>query len=313
MPRILSFPHGVLFGSLLAISAMGQQTGMVQGVISAQRPQAGTMTITTGGAGRRVPAAATGMPYSAEQITETVQTLADGTHIRQTQHTMMMYRDSAGRTRTETPIGPFLRTTSDVPKMVRIVDVVGGYEYTLDDQNKVAHRVMVQVAQPMARRVAAGGTGSGGGLGTTVLNAQGFQVSGPASAARPALRANASGPMNMPRPEIQSEDLGTQMVEGVAARGTRTTQTWPEDSVGNDRPIVVVSEHWMSEQLGGVMVLSKNNDPRHGETTTSLKNVNLAEPDPSLFQPPPGYQIVDESGSFQTSVPRPSGTAAQNQ
>jgi hypothetical protein len=245
-----------------------------------------------------------------------VQTLADGTHIRQTQHTMVMHRDSAGRTRTETPIGPFLRTNSDVPKMVRIVDVVGGYEYTLDDQNKVAHRVTVQVAQPMARRTGAGGAGGGGMLGSTagLLVVPGVAGFGPAvAAAGPALRANAPGPMNMPRPEIQSEDLGTQMVEGVAARGTRTTQTWPVDSVGNDRPIVVVSEHWMSEQLGGVMVLSKSNDPRRGETTTSLKNVNLAEPDPSLFQPPAGYQIVDESGSFQISVPRPSATATQNQ
>ena len=293
------------------MSAMGQQTGVAQGVISAQRPQPGTMTVTTGGAGRRVAPAVTGMPYSAEQVTETVQTLADGTHIRQTQHTMVMYRDSAGRTRTETPIGPFGRMNTDTPKMVRIVDVVGGYEYTLDDQDKVAHRVTVQVAQPMARRVGTGGAGGGGVLGGIATALAG---SGPAVAAvRPALRANDSGAMNMPRPEMQSEDLGTQMIEGVTARGRRTTQTWPVDSVGNDRPIVVVSESWQSDQLGGLSVLSKNNDPRHGETTTALKNVSLAEPDSSLFQPAPGYQIVDESGSFQISVPRPSGTAAQNQ
>jgi hypothetical protein len=127
-------------------------------------------------------------------------------------------------------------------------------------------------------------------------------------------RGVASGGLaNMPRPEMQSEDLGTQMIEGVTARGHRTTQTWPVDSVGNDRPIVAVFENWFSEQLGGMTVLSKSNDPRHGETTTTLKNISLAEPDPSLFQPPPGYQIVDENGSFQIAVPRPSATAAQNQ
>jgi hypothetical protein len=120
-------------------------------------------------------------------------------------------------------------------------------------------------------------------------------------------------PGNIPRPEIQSEDLGTQLIEGVTAHGRRTTQTWPVDSVGNDRPIVSVNEFWTSEQLGGMLVLSKNTDPRYGETTTTLKNVSLSEPDPSLFQPPPGYQIVDENGSFRITVPRPSPTAAQKQ
>jgi hypothetical protein len=108
----------------------------------------------------------------------------------------------------------------------------------------------------------------------------------------------------MTRPETQAEDLGTQMIEGVTARGRRTTQTWPVDSVGNDRPIVSVHENWFSDQLGGMMVLSKNDDPRYGETTTALKNINLSEPDPALFQPPPGYQIVDENGSFRITVPQ---------
>jgi hypothetical protein len=303
--RLLSFVLTVLCASLLATSLVAQEAGVAQAVISPQRPQAGTMTVGVGGGPgpRRAGPAVTGMPYSAEQVNETVQTLADGTHIRQKQRTTVMYRDSAGRTRTETPVGG--PAMSGGAKMVRIVDVVGGYEYTLDDQNKVAHRVMVQVAQPMPRRVATGAAGTGGGTSVGFL--------GP-TAAMPVPRAVAPGvPGGMPRPEIQSEDLGTQMIEGVTARGRRMTQTWPVDSVGNDRPIVAVFENWFSEQLGGMAVLSKSNDPRHGETTTTLKNVSLAEPDPSLFQPPPGYQIVDENGSFQIAVPRPSPSAAQNQ
>jgi len=306
--RILSFALAISCAPfILALSAIGQEAGVAQAGISAQRPQPGTMTVGIGGGGaRRAGPAVTGMPYSVEQVTETVQTLADGTHIRQKQRTTVMYRDSAGRTRMETPIGA--QMMNDAATMVRIVDVVGGYEYTLDEQNKIAHRVMVQVAQPMAKRGTAGTTGA--------FLAQGFVGSGPVPAQRmaaPVPRAVAPGAAGMPRPEIQSEDLGTQSIEGVTARGRRMTQTWPVDSVGNDRPIVVVNETWFSDQLGGMMVLSKNNDPRHGETTTTLKNVNLAEPDPSLFQPPPGYQIVDENGSFQISVPRPSPAAAQKQ
>jgi hypothetical protein len=250
------------------------------------------------------------MPYSAEQVTETVQTLADGTHIRQKQRAQSMYRDSAGRTRTEMPaFGPAM---NDGAKIVRIVDVVGGYEYTLDDQNKIAHRVMVQVSEPMPKRVAASGPGA------VPSRVQVFGMLGPVAmsgpvTAMPLPRAVPPGTAgDAPRPEMHSEDLGTQMIEGVNARGHRTTQTWPVDSVGNDRPIVVVFENWFSDQLG-TTVLTKNDDPRHGETTTALKNVSLAEPDPSLFQPPPGYQIVDENGPFQITVPRPGASATRKQ
>src|SRR5580658_3988838 len=48
--------------------------------------------------------AVTGAPYSAEQITETVQTLADGTHITGPVQKTKFYRDSQGRTRNELTI-----------------------------------------------------------------------------------------------------------------------------------------------------------------------------------------------------------------
>jgi len=42
-----------------------------------------------------------GAPYSAEEVTETIQTLADGTHISQPAPKVKFYRDSQGRTRAE--------------------------------------------------------------------------------------------------------------------------------------------------------------------------------------------------------------------
>ena len=44
----------------------------------------------------------TGAPYSAEVVSERIQTLADGTHITQNAQSTKQYRDSQGRTRTET-------------------------------------------------------------------------------------------------------------------------------------------------------------------------------------------------------------------
>jgi hypothetical protein len=45
--------------------------------------------------------------------------------------------------------------------------------------------------------------------------------------------------------------------------------------------------------------MSKHNDPRFGEQTYRLTNINRSEPDPSLFNPPNGYKLVTEpSGNF---------------
>jgi hypothetical protein len=88
------------------------------------------------------------------------------------------------------------------------------------------------------------------------------------------------------------------LIEGVTADGERFTRTWPVGSQGNDRPFQTFFENWVSPELK-VMVLSKNFDPRSGESTTKLININRAEPPASLFQPPPDYTIVEETGSFE--------------
>jgi hypothetical protein len=98
-------------------------------------------------------------------------------------------------------------------------------------------------------------------------------------------------------PQMVTQQLQSQMIEGASARGKRTTTTWPEGSVGNDRPIVVVRDDWWSVELK-VWVLAKTTDPRQGEHTLKLTNISRSEPDPSLFQPPPDYTIVDEKGPF---------------
>jgi hypothetical protein len=69
--------------------------------------------------------------------------------------------------------------------------------------------------------------------------------------------------------------------------------TFPEGTMGNDRPITTVTETWTSADLKTV-VLSKVSDPRFGDSTTKLTNIVMAEPDPALFQVPGEYSIVDE-------------------
>jgi hypothetical protein len=95
--------------------------------------------------------------------------------------------------------------------------------------------------------------------------------------------------------ETTKSDLGTQMIEGVPARGTRITRTIPAGQIGNVQPIVITTESWYSPDLK-VLVMSKSNDPRMGETTYKLTNIQRSEPASSLFQPPEDYTVKNQPG-----------------
>lgn len=104
-------------------------------------------------------------------------------------------------------------------------------------------------------------------------------------------------------PNYKTEDLGTQNVEGVEARGTRTTRVIAAGEIGNERPIELVSERWYSPDLQ-LTVMSKRSDPRTGETIYRLTNINRAAPDAALFQVPSDYTVTD-SPSFNVRTMRP--------
>ena len=43
----------------------------------------------------------------------------------------------------------------------------------------------------------------------------------------------------------------------------------------------------------GLVLKQVWNDPRSGERTVELKDLSRVAPDPSLFQPPAGYEVKD--------------------
>ena len=229
----------------------------------------------------------TGASYSGEQVSESVQILADGTRItrKMSGQNQKMYRDFAGRTRIERPMFPGMPPTARNPFRDAVVaviyDPVAGFRYTLDPVNHVAHRQKVQAFVPPASR-----------------NLAGAPVSSPRAA--PVQASNAvpppSGDARLRR-TISQDSVGTQLINGVQAEGHRTIETIPPDAEGNDRPITVVSETWFSPELK-LTVLNKRSDPRSGESTVQMLNLSRAEPDPSLFTVPPDYSMVDESGPF---------------
>jgi TonB family protein len=92
----------------------------------------------------------------------------------------------------------------------------------------------------------------------------------------------------------KTESLGKQNIEGVEAEGTRNTVEIPAGEIGNERPIENVFERWYSAELQ-VVVMTKHSDPRFGETTYRLTNINRSEPARELFEVPADYKVQDSS------------------
>lgn len=102
---------------------------------------------------------------------------------------------------------------------------------------------------------------------------------------RPPLgRARAPRPAQTKNVE-REEALGTRELEGILTEGTRTTVTIPAGAIGNDRAIESVTERWFSPALR-IVILSRNTDPRFGETTYRLTKITRTEPPAALFERP---------------------------
>jgi hypothetical protein len=231
-------------------------------------------------------------PYSADIVTETTQTLADGNHIRQSS-TAKVYRDAEGRTRREQSLNALggLAPSSNLPQVVFINDPVAGLNYALNPQDRTA-------TKSAWARPGRGGQAPGSSQPMARLRQQ--------SVDRSAANAGRRGRGAATRQNIKNESLGRQTIEGVPADGTRTTMTIAAGQMGNEQPIQIVTERWYSPDLQ-MVVLSKRTDPRTGETVSKLANISRAEPPNSLFEPPADYK-VSEAGN---RPPRPAAPPAQ--
>jgi hypothetical protein len=267
-----------------------------------------------------------GAPYSAEAVTESVQTLADGNRIVN-KMTSQVFRDSEGRIRREQTLKGLggVGTGEEPLQTIFINDPVAGVTYSLDTRSHTAHKSMPFRFQ-VTSKAGAPGEGqrweykSGPGAAVTStnvlvaapLNAQaqaGTRVVAPADVEHFNLRTEgASGYVFRTRPNTNAnevkEQLGKQMIEGIEAEGTRTTVTIPAGEIGNERPIEIVSERWYSPELQ-LVVMTKHSDPRSGETTYKLTNISRAEPAKTLFEVPPGFNVKEMQGGAPSLAPLP--------
>jgi len=265
-----------------------------------------------------------GLPYSADEITETNQVLGDGTRIhRETK--VSVSRDNEGRTRRETPDN------------VTISDPVAGATYVINPKTNTVRKLQMANTMIYRNNVTTGGAGgevttfsmntSGDGQANIVINGQPLD---PKAVAELIAKAKAEG-----RAEIKSdhgvilappspdgvgggagvmhgtftmaaptmvrrtgpgsgkeESLGKKNIEGVIAEGKRNVETIEAGAIGNDRAIQIVNEHWYSEELGQ-MVYSKRSDPRSGDEIFRVTNIRRGDPPAYLFQAPADSHVVE--------------------
>ena len=264
-----------------------------------------------------------GAPYSAQAINESVQTLAGGNRIvRQT--TSSIYRDSEGRTRREQTIsmvGGF--SAEGKPAQTTFInDPVAGVNYILDVQNRTARKIDYtakiaaekEVIETMKKRRAAEAgdaqsrNSQSGQTSEEKIVAEKIAIekaaaggefryemrSGPppAMAGRAPAGVMAGAMMMGNKKNTRKEELGKQTIEGVEAEGTRYVTTIAAGEIGNELPIEMIYETWFSPELQTV-IMSKHSDPRTGESTYRLTNINRSEPAHSLFEVPSDYTIQE--------------------
>lgn len=225
-----------------------------------------------------------GAPYSAEAVTESIQTLSDGNRITR-RSTSSVARDSEGRTRRESDLaglGPL--AAEEGPRLAFINDPVAGTHIILDEKNRTARKMTVTHSESsdgriVERRIAVRGPG--------VETEEHIAVPAMAGIALERIQAKLS--------DAKEESLGTRDIEGVKATGTRRTITIPAGQIGNDRAIEIVSEQWVSPELQ-TLVYRRHNDPRVGETIYKLTRISRAEPSKALFEVPAEYKVIEGGG-----------------
>lgn len=251
-------PHGVFFAM-----EQGPGPGPFEGAMGEHIEMLGLEGVHPG---KVVP----GSPFSATAVSETTQTLGDGNRISRKTSTLL-FRDSQGRFRKEMTTQGFGTLASEEPRTFVIIhDPVAGNAFALEPAQKVAH--------PLPR-IAAGRWADKGAL----------------SEDRSALKERMMQRKAKSDLDVQTEDLGKQTIEGLVAQGTRRTRTIPAGKIGNEKSITIVSETWYSPDLQ-LVVMRKHSDPRFGETTYTLSNIQRKEPDASLFSVPSDYTIRQGPG-----------------
>jgi len=228
-------------------------------------------------------------PYTVEFKTTHVYTQPNGAVIT-TESKEVDARDNNGHRMISTTNPP--QATRPAITSVHVNDPATGDDIHWDSTTKVAHDIKRPVG---AARQGCWATPDGRfranyGHGNAATGPDGRDIAMAAVKQAPGEDA----PVNPVNSNRVQEDLGANTIMGVEVRGLRATTTTPAGAAGNDQPLVHTDEYWMAPSLG-MALRSITVDPRMGKTQREAVSVDLTNPDPSLFQPPAGYQLETEA------------------
>lgn len=271
-------------------------------------------------------------PYSALEVIERQQVLADGNQIVTTSSSMS-FRDSEGRVRIER------RDRKGDVTRVTITDPVANVSWSLRPQDKSATRLKggdpTRAAAEAARAGAEAGRAAADaararvdrlrkegklpadGEGREIIVKRVERDNGEtmqqvqenvriiakemsetqirALSDLEPLLANAAGDFKWSS-KGASKDLGTRDMAGVKAQGRLRSYEIPAGEIGNRSPITVSDESWWSPDLK-ITVYSKHSDPRTGDNIYRLENLKRDEPAAALFTVPSDYTVKDLNAS----------------
>lgn len=208
------------------------------------------------------------VPWTLTRTTTIVQTLANGTTITRT-FTVKEARDSVGRTYSETQQTLHVRDDGQPVDLAtyNVFDPVARTRINWENRTKIVNVAHMPDPNTMQDRT------------------QPLQVSDVDAARQPQAAR---------RRQVTKEDLGLRTIAGIEAKGTRTTSIIPTGDVGNDQPLTVAGENWISTQYG-IPLLTITDDPRSGKRTSEVTEFEPGEPDPALFQVPAGYTVRERA------------------
>lgn len=94
--------------------------------------------------------------------------------------------------------------------------------------------------------------------------------------------------------DVSTSDIGKHTQDGLELTGKRTTGNIPVGKIGNDQPLQVITEEWLSQQQK-LIIKQVEQNPLSGERTFELTNIRSEEPDPALFEIPKGYTVKEQA------------------
>jgi TonB family protein len=202
-------------------------------------------------------------PFSGEMVCESIRTLDDGS-TRQSKNTVMYYRNGAGRIRRDIL---FEVDGKVIEHKFEVIDHFGGQNFTLYPRDRTVIKSGSPIRSlaeiPYASKTLIFGCSIGNNL---LISSEGY-----------------------PNPGIKIKSLGTQVIEGVEAEGTRYTLTIPAGKINNEEPIEISYERWYSRELQLDVLIKTSTTTGTVENTGRLINIKRGEPDAALFEIPPDY------------------------